>query len=45
MALQLAGETIDKDRSHFDAETGNLVRLMRGVYVDADDDIDAVQLV
>ena len=44
MALKLVGETIDKDRSHYGAETGKLVKLMRGLYVDADDDIDAVVL-
>ncbi len=44
MALHLVGETIDKDRSHYGAETGKLVKLMRGVYVDADDDINAVVL-
>ena len=44
MALHLVGETIDKDRSHYGAETGKLVKVMRGVYVDADDDIDAVVL-
>ncbi len=40
MPLYLVGETIDKTRSHYLAETGKLVRLMRGIYVDADDDID-----
>jgi serine/threonine-protein kinase HipA len=44
MALHLVGETIDKTRSHYQAETGKLVQLMRGVYVDADDDIDATVL-
>ena len=37
MALHLVGETVDKTRSHYQAETGKLVQLMRGVYVDADD--------
>jgi serine/threonine-protein kinase HipA len=41
MAVQLVGETIDKTRSHYQAESGKLVQLMRGVYVDAGDDIDA----
>jgi hypothetical protein len=41
MPLHLVGETIDKTRSHYLAETGRLVQLMRGVYVDAGDDIDA----
>ena len=44
MALHLVGETIDKTRSHYQAETGKLVQLMRGVYVGADDDIDATVL-
>lgn len=44
MALQLVGETIDKARSHNGAQTGKLVKLMRGVYVDADDDVNAVVL-
>jgi serine/threonine-protein kinase HipA len=41
MPLHLVGETLDKTRSHYRAETGKLVQLMRGIYVDADDDIDA----
>jgi serine/threonine-protein kinase HipA len=44
MALHLVGETIDKPRSHYQAETGKLVQLMRGIYVDAADDIDATVL-
>ena len=44
MALHLVGETLDKTRSHYMAETGRLVQLMRGIYVDADDDIDATVL-
>ncbi|MBX3447903.1 MAG: HipA domain-containing protein [Parvibaculaceae bacterium] len=44
MALHLVGETLDKTRSHYMAETGKLVQLMRGIYVDAGDDIDAVVL-
>ena len=40
MALHLVGETLDKSRSHYLAETGRLVQLMRGIYVDAADDID-----
>jgi serine/threonine-protein kinase HipA len=38
--LYLVGETIDKSRSHYLAETGKLVQLMRGIYVDTADDID-----
>src|ERR1700674_2408911 len=44
MALHLVGETMDKTRSHYQAETGKLVQLMRGIYVDAGDDIDATVL-
>lgn len=44
MALHLVGETIDKTRGHYQAETGKLVQLMRGIYVDAADDIAAVVL-
>jgi serine/threonine-protein kinase HipA len=42
MALHLVGETIDKTRSHYLAETGKLLQLMRGIYVDAGDDVDQV---
>jgi serine/threonine-protein kinase HipA len=44
MALHLVGETLDKTRSHYMAETGKLIQLMRGIYVDAADDIDATVL-
>lgn len=44
MPLHLVGETLDKTRSHYLSETGKLVQLMRGIYVDADDDIDATVL-
>ena len=44
MALHLVGETLDKTRSHYRAETGKLVQLMRGIYIDATDDIDATVL-
>jgi serine/threonine-protein kinase HipA len=44
MALYLVGETLDKTRGHYLAETGKLVQLMRGIYVDAGDDIDATVL-
>jgi len=42
--LHLVGETIDKTRSHYLAEKGKLVQLMRGIYVDAPDDIDQTVL-
>lgn len=44
MPLHLVGETLDKSRSHYLAETGKLVQLMRGIYVDADEDIDTTVL-
>src|ERR1700687_6080948 len=44
MALHLVGETMDKTRSHYLAETGKLIQLMRGVYVDPDDDIEGLVL-
>lgn len=44
MALHLVGETINKTRSHYQADTGKLVQLMRGIYVSADDDIEAIVL-
>ncbi len=44
MALHFVGETLNKARSHYLAETGRIVQLMRGIYVDADDDIDAIVL-
>src|SRR6266849_6164840 len=44
MPLHLVGETIDKTRSHYQAETGKLVQLMRGIYVDAGGDIDGTVL-
>ncbi len=39
--LHLVGETLDKTRAHYLAETGKIVQLMRGIYVDADADADA----
>ena len=44
MPLHLVGENIDKTRSHYQAETGKLVRLMRGIYVDAGEDVEATVL-
>ncbi len=40
MPIHLVGETIDKTRSHYLAQTGKLVQLMRGIYVNAADDVD-----
>lgn len=42
MTLYLVGETINKTRSHYLATTGKIVQLMRGIYVDASDDVDAM---
>src|SRR5579859_2104510 len=44
MALYLVGENLDKARSHYAAQTGKLVQLMRGIYIDAGDDADAMVL-
>src|SRR5581483_2032610 len=44
MSIHFVGETIDKRRAHAQAQAGSLVPLIRGVYVDADDDIEAVVL-
>ena len=40
MSLFLVGDNIDKKRSHQLAESGTLVQLMRGIYVEATVDID-----
>ncbi len=40
--LHLVGETIDKHRAQYGVETGKLVQIMRGVYVEAEEDADAV---
>lgn len=44
VGIYLVGEHIDKTRGHYLAETGKLVPVMRGIYVDAGDDIDATVL-
>ncbi len=44
MALHLVGETLNKSRSYQQAESGKLVQLQRGIYVDTGDDIDAIVL-
>ena len=38
--LYLIGENLNKTRAYYQAETGKIVQLMRGIYVDSDDDID-----
>lgn len=42
--LHLVGETIDAKRAHLRAQAGELVQLVRGVYVDTTDDIEATIL-
>ncbi len=44
MSLYLVGENIDKSRGHYQMETGKLTHLMRGIYVDADDDVESTIL-
>ena len=44
MALHLVGENLNKSRGHYLGATGRLVQLVRGIYVDAGDDIDATVL-
>src|ERR1700676_3041302 len=44
MPLHFIGEHLDKASGHYRAETGKLVQLVRGVYVDAGDDADATVL-
>ncbi|GAB4359473.1 MAG: hypothetical protein Kow0026_21050 [Oricola sp.] len=42
--IYLIGENLDKTRAHYQAETGKIVQLMRGIYADAADDIDETVL-
>lgn len=42
--IYLIGENLDKARAHYQAETGKIVQLMRGIYADAESDIDNVVL-
>ncbi|MBO9657731.1 MAG: HipA domain-containing protein, partial [Chitinophagaceae bacterium] len=44
MSLFLVGENIDKTRSHYLSETGRLVQLMRGIYVEAGSNIEELVL-
>jgi serine/threonine-protein kinase HipA len=44
MALHLVGETIDARRAHQRARAGELIQLVRGVYVDDQGDIEATIL-
>ncbi len=40
--LHLVGETIDKHRAKYGADTGKFVQIMRGIYVGREDDADVV---
>jgi serine/threonine-protein kinase HipA len=42
--LHLVGETIDAKRAHLRVQAGELVQLVRGVYVDADQDVEVTVL-
>lgn len=42
MALHLVGETLDRAKAHYRAEAGQLLQLMRGIYVDTGDNVDEV---
>jgi serine/threonine-protein kinase HipA len=44
MSIHFVGENLDKARGHYRAGTGQLVQLVRGVYADADDDVDTTVL-
>ncbi len=44
MTIHLVGETIDAKRAHQRAQAGELVQLVRGVYVDNDGDAEATIL-
>lgn len=44
MAIVLVGETIDRRRAHARAASGELIQLVRGVYAQANVDIDAAVL-
>lgn len=42
--LYLIGENLDSDRAHYLAEKGRIVKLMRGIYADAAEDVDGIVL-
>ncbi|QHL92026.1 type II toxin-antitoxin system HipA family toxin (plasmid) [Sphingomonas changnyeongensis] len=44
MTIYLVGETIDAKRAHQRAQAGELIQLVRGIYVDRDVDVDAAIL-
>ncbi len=44
MAIHLVGETIHAKRAHLRAQSGELIQLVRGVYVDSDGDAETAIL-
>lgn len=44
MAIHLVGETIDAKRAHQRVQSGELVQLVRGIYVEQDVDANAAIL-
>jgi serine/threonine-protein kinase HipA len=44
MAIHLVGETIDAKRAHQRAQVGELIQLMRGIYIEQDVDADVAIL-
>jgi len=44
MTIHLVGQTIDAKRAHRRAKVGELIQLVRGIYVDSDADADAAIL-
>lgn len=44
MPIHFVGQSIDAKRAHLRAQEGSLVNLIRGIYVDADDDIGSTVL-
>jgi serine/threonine-protein kinase HipA len=44
MALYLVGENIDKARSHYQAGNGKLIQIMRGIYIDVNDNAESTIL-
>ncbi len=44
MTILLVGETIDRRRAHTQASAGELIQLVRGVYAQADADVDTAVL-
>lgn len=44
MAIYLVGENVDKARAHTLSEAGKIIQLVRGIYVDAADNVDETVL-